>query len=109
MVLIRYGIASEKVTRKRESAHVFEFWRPRNRVVNFPLPTYPKWENRKSVGKWENGMGNGKMGKQNGRSGQTHLNGRLRYIETRKIDVGDSKRCKRREVYIYSRLLVVAF
>jgi hypothetical protein len=78
----------------------------KSRVVNFPLPTYPKWENGKSVGKWENGMGNGKMGKQNGRSGQTHLNVRLRYIETRKIDVGDRNRCNRREVYIYS---IVAF
>jgi hypothetical protein len=42
----------------------------KNRVANFPLPTYPNWENGKSVGKWENGMGNGKMGKWNGRSGQ---------------------------------------
>jgi hypothetical protein len=27
-----------------------------DRVANFPLPTYPNWENGKSVGKWENGM-----------------------------------------------------
>jgi hypothetical protein len=65
-----------------------------SRVVNFPLPTYLKWENGKSVGKWENGLGNGKMGKHNGRSGQTYLNVSLRYIETRKIDVSDRKRCK---------------
>jgi hypothetical protein len=56
------------------------------RVANFPLPTYSKWENGKSVGKWENGLGNGKMGKHNGRSGQTHVNVRLRHIETCKID-----------------------
>jgi hypothetical protein len=64
------------------------------RVANFPLPTYLKWENGKSVVKWENGLGNGKMGKPNGRSRQTYLNVRLRYIETRKIDVSDSNRCK---------------
>jgi ASC-1-like (ASCH) protein len=44
------------------------------------------------VGKWENGLGNGKMGKHNSGSGRTHLNVRLRYIETRKIDVGDRNR-----------------
>jgi hypothetical protein len=54
------------------------------------------------VGKWENGLGNGKMGKHHGRSGQTHLNVRLRYIETHKIDVVDSNRCNRGELYIYN-------
>jgi hypothetical protein len=31
-----------------------------SRVVNFPLPTYPKWENGKSVGKWDGKWENGK-------------------------------------------------
>jgi hypothetical protein len=42
------------------------------------------------------------MGKQHGRSAQTHLNVRLRYIETHKIDVIDSNRCNGGEFYIYS-------
>jgi hypothetical protein len=68
------------------------------RVVNFPLPTYPNWENGKLVGKWD--------GKMEWKKRATHLNVRLRYIEIRKIDVGDRNRCIRREVYIYS---IVAF
>jgi hypothetical protein len=48
-------------------------------------------------------MGNGKM---EWKKRATHLNVRLRYIETGKIDVGDRNRYTRREVYIYS---IVAF